>query len=105
MGQNPSNCRKPMINRSNLAMENFFVNHPINLSYNSYRLISKVLYSNLQISISEWSVKLNQKITVFMMDEYKEKYGLNHKDLDLWAGVFCVSREFMANRWRFLYGK
>jgi hypothetical protein len=40
-----------------------------------------------------------------MMDEYKEKYGLNHKDLDLWAGVFCVSREFMANRWRFLYGK
>ena len=47
----------------------------------------------------------NLLLPKFMMDEYKEKYGLNHKDLDLWAGVFCVSREFMANRWRFLYGK
>jgi Zn-dependent peptidase ImmA (M78 family) len=47
----------------------------------------------------------NLLLPKFMMDRYQKKYGLDEKYLDIWAGIFGVSREFMLNRWRFLYGK
>ena len=76
----------------------------------AHELGHKILHRSSYVS-QDWREQeanffaTNLLLPKFMMDEYKEKYGLNHKDLDLWAGVFCVSREFMANRWRFLYGK
>jgi len=71
---------------------------------------NEILYRSAYVS-QDWREQeanffaANLLLPKFMMDDYKEKYGLNEKDLDLWAGVFCVSKEFMANRWRFLYGK